>query len=173
MQRPPYLRWAAAAILIAGSAAWELRPEPTDLVPFLITGVPAGDTIEESDLEWREVPAGLVAAPDLSHPVAAVELRAGDPLLPSMLRGRASIPAGWWEVPAIIGAGAAAGDQVLLVVVDPPTTVVGIVMTGQRGDPYSLDFRPASVAVPAEAAPLIAAASAQGTLVAAVRPAGG
>ena len=83
------------------------------------------------------------------------------------------IPDGWWGVPVAIGANAAAGDEVLLVVVDPPTTVIGLVITGQRGDPYSLDYRPASVAVPAEAAPLIAAASAQGTLVAAVRPAGG
>ena len=108
LQRPPYLRWAAAAILIVGAAAWDFRPEPTDLVPFLIGAVPAGDPIEEADLEWREVPAGIVVAPNLSHPVAAVDLRAGDPLLASMLRGRASIPEGWWEVPVTIGPNAAA-----------------------------------------------------------------
>jgi hypothetical protein len=62
---------------------------------------------------------------------------------------------------------------VLLVVVDPPTTVTGIVVSPQRGDAYSLDYRPATVAVPLEMAPLIAAASAQGVLVAAIRSPGG
>jgi len=173
LQRPPYLRWAAAACLIIGAAVWDLRPEPTELHPFLVGAVPAGEPIEDEDIEWRQVPVGLMTAPDLSLPVAAIDLQPGDPLLDSTLRGPAAIPDGWWGVPVAIGGTAGPGDEVLLVVVDPPTTVTGIVITAQRGDPYSLDYRPASVAVPAAAAPLIAAASARGTLVAAVRPLGG
>ncbi|MCJ7725160.1 MAG: hypothetical protein MUP76_02055 [Acidimicrobiia bacterium] len=172
LQRPPYLRWAAAAILVIGAAVWDLRPEPTDLHPFLITAVSAGESIEATALEWRTIPAGLMVAPDLTHPVAAVDLASGTPLVPEMLRAPIAAPEGWWEVPVAVGAHAAAGDHVMLVVVDPPTTVAGIVMTAQHGDPYSLDYRPASVAVPAESAPLIAAASAHGTVVAAVRPDG-
>lgn len=172
LQRPPYLRWAAAVFLIVGTAAWDLRSEPTGLHPFLVGPVSAGDPIEKVDIEWREVPVGLVTTPDLSHPVAAIDLLPGEPLLDSMLRGPVVIPDGWWGVPVAIGANAGTGDEVLLVVVDPPTTVIGIVVTTQRGDPYSLDYQPASVAVPANVAPLIAAASAHGTLVAAVRPAG-
>jgi hypothetical protein len=75
-------------------------------------------------------------------------------------------------VPVTIGSQAAPGDPVLLVVTDPPTTISGIVVTAQRGDPYALDFRPATVAVPADAAALVAAASAKGLVVAAVRPSG-
>jgi hypothetical protein len=48
--------------------------------------------------------------------------------------------------------------------------VPGLVVDPQKGDAYSLDFRPAVVAVPAESAALVAAATAQGTLVVAVRP---
>ncbi|MBU1865463.1 MAG: hypothetical protein KKE89_03530 [Actinobacteria bacterium] len=173
LQRPPYLRWAAAALLVIGAAMWDLRPEPTTLHPYLITDVSAGDPIEDGDIEWRRVPAGLIAAPDLSAPIAATDLNSGQPLCDAMLRKPAVVPPGWWSVPVTVGSHAGAGDEVLLVVVDPPTTVVGIVVTPQRGDPYSLNYRPASVAVPAASAPLIAASSSSGTLVAAVRPASG
>lgn len=170
LQRPPYLRWAAAVLLLAGAALWDLRGDPTVLHPYLARDVAAGAPIAAADLEWREIPAGVAAAPDLSAPVAAVDLRAGEPLVAAVLQGPVVVPDGWWGVPVQVGAAARAGDHVLLVVTDPMTAVAGIVVTPQRGDPYSLDFRPASVAVPAEAAPLVAAASARGMLVAAVRP---
>lgn len=173
LKRPPYARWAVAAIVIVAAAAWDLRTEATTFHPFLTADVSAGETVTEGYLEWLEVPAGLVPTPDLSHPTATIDLRAGEPLLDSMLQGAVAVPAGWWEVPAPIGAHALPGDEVLLVVVEPPTTVTGIVVSPQRGDAYSLDYRPATVAVPLEMAPLIAAASAQGVLVAAVRPPGG
>jgi hypothetical protein len=48
--------------------------------------------------------------------------------------------------------------------------VEGLVVTPQQGDAYSLDYRPAVVAVPAEAAALVASAAAAGSLVAAVAP---
>ena len=163
LQRPPYLRWAAA---------WDMSGDPTSLHPYLATDVAAGDAIGETDVEWREVPMGMLPAPDLTRPVAAADLQAGDPLLDAVLRGPVAVPDGWWAVPVAVGANAGPGDEVLLVVTDPPTTISGVVVTAQKGDPYSLDFRPASVAVPAEAAALVAAASAQGVLVAAVRPAG-
>jgi len=172
LQRPPYLRWAAAALLVVGAAAWDLNEGPTSLHPYLITDVAAGDAVTDADVAWREVPAGMVQAPDLTRPVAAVDLQAGDPLLDAVLSGPVTVPDGWWAIPVAVGANAGPGDEVLLVVTDPPTTVSGIVVTAQRGDPYSLDFRPASVAVPAEAAALVAAASARGVLVAAVRPGG-
>ena len=69
-----------------------------------------------------------------------------------------------------VGAHAAAGDEVLLVVTDPPLTVRGVVVSAQQGDAYSLDYRPAVVAVPEESAAVVAAAAAAGTLVAAVAP---
>ena len=170
LQRPPYLRWAAALALVAGALAWDLRPPSVEPRPFLTADVAAGDPVPADAVEWRDVPTGLFPAADLTRPVAAVDLTAGTPLVGAVLRSPVAAPAGWWEVPVAVGAHAAAGDEVLLVVVDPPTTVLGLVVTAQRGDPYSLDYVPAAVAVPAESAPLVAAASAGGTLVAAVRP---
>jgi hypothetical protein len=170
LQRPPYLRWAAALALVLGAAAWDLRPAVTDLHPFLTAPVRAGEPIV--DWEWRAVPSGVLPDPiSPSGAAAAVDLPADTPLIEPTLRSPIAAPPGWWEVPVAVGAHASAGDEVLLVVVDPPTTVAGIVVTAQQGDPYSLDYVPAAVAVPAEFAPLVAAASAGGTLVAAVRPA--
>jgi hypothetical protein len=172
LQRPPYLRWAAAGLLVLGAFVWEARGSPAVLHPFLARDVAAGTPIGEDDVEWREIPAGLAARPDLASAVAAVDLAAGEPLFTAALQGPVGIPDGWWGVPVQVGAAARAGDQVLLVVTDPMASVSGIVVTPQQGDPYSLDFRPASVAVPAESAPMVAAAAARGVLVAAVRPGG-
>ena len=61
------------------------------------------------------------------------------------------MPEGWWELTVAVGPNAAAGDDVMLVIVEPPATVPGLVVSPQQGDAYSLDYRPAVVAVPAEA----------------------
>jgi hypothetical protein len=172
LQRPPYLRWAAAVLLVIGALLWDLRGEPTVLHPYLTRAVAAGETIGEDDLEWREIPAGILPVVDLDTPVAGVDLAAGLPVMDAALRRPVTVPEGWWSVPVQVDAAAGAGDRVLLVVTEPPATVTGLVVSPQRGDPYSLDFRPASVAVPGESAPLVAAAAARGVLVAAVRPGG-
>jgi hypothetical protein len=44
------------------------------------------------------------------------------------------------------------------------------VLEAETGDAYSLDFRPAIVAVPEEAAPVVAAAAGEGRIIAVVRP---
>lgn len=170
LPRPPYLRWAAAALLVLGAFAWDQRAPAAALHPFAARPVPAGEAIEASYIAWKEVPAGLLAAPDLEGATAAVDLAAGDPLVEAVLRRGAAAPQGWWEVTVAVGAHAAAGDEVLLVVIDPPLTVRGVVVSPQQGDAYSLDYRPAVVAVPEEAAAVVAAAAASGSLVAAVAP---
>jgi hypothetical protein len=121
-------------------------------------------------VDWRQVPTGLLAAADPEGATAAVDLDAGAPLVEAVLRRGAAVPEGWWEVPVAVGAHARAGSEVMLVILDPPATVSGLVVSPQQGDAYSLDYRPAVVAVPAESAALVAAAAAAGTLVAAVAP---
>jgi hypothetical protein len=172
LQHPPYLRWAAAALILIGAAAWEFRPRTTHLHPFLTEQIEAGDVIGATDVEWREVPSGLLPLPDLSTPVAASRLSPGTPLLDPLLTGPVVVPDGWWTVPVQVGEHARPGDTVLLVVTDPPIAVSGTVIEAQSGDPYSIDYRPATVAVPQDAAPLVAAAASEGYLVAAVRPDG-
>jgi hypothetical protein len=170
LPRPPYLRWAAAALLILGAFAWDLRSPAVELRPFASRPVRAGEVLDASAVAWRPVPAGLLAAPDLAGATAAVDLAAGDPLVAAVLRQGAVVPDGWWEVAVEVGAHAAAGDEVMLVVVDPPATIPGLVVIPQQGDAYSLDYRPAVVAVPADSAALAAAAAAAGSLVVAVAP---
>ena len=170
MQRPPYLRRAAAVALVIGAVVWDLRGSATEAHPFAANAIAAGEPIGSDDVRWRRLPEGSFAIPDLGGGVAAVDLAAGDPITGSVLTPPSEIPEGWWAVPVDVGPHALSGDPVLLVVTDPPLTVAGIVVTGQRGDPYSLDYRPALVAVPGEMAPVIAAAARAGLLVAAVRP---
>jgi hypothetical protein len=170
LQRPPYLRRAAAVALVAAAFAWDLRGSSTEVHPFAARAIAAGSPIDQADLTWRRIPEGSFDVPELTGRVAAVDLAAGDPISGSVLAPPTSVPAGWWAVPVDVGAHAVTGEPVLLVVTDPPLTVGGIVVSTQRGDPYSLDYRPALVAVPGEVAPVIAAAGRAGLLVTAVRP---
>ena len=79
------------------------------------------------------------------------------------------VPPSWWTVPIDVGTLAVPGDEVLLVLADPPINVSGIVVSAQSGDAFSLAFRPAAVAVPSEAAALVAAAEREGVLITAIR----
>ncbi len=170
LPRPPYLRWAGAALLLLGALAWDLRGPAMELRPFAGRPLRAGEALDDSAVEWREVPAGLLRAPDLDGATAAVDLAPGDPLVDAVLSREVAVPPGWWKVPLAVGTYAAAGDSVMLVITDPPATVEGLVVSPQQGDAYSLDYRPAVVAVPADAAAQVAAAAAAGSLVAAVAP---
>lgn len=170
LPRPPYLRWAAAALLLLGAFAWDRRAPALEPQAFAARDLQAGEALDASAVSWREAPAGLLPSPNLQGASAAVDLAAGDPLVPAVLDYGPAIPQGWWKIPLAIGPHAGPGDEVMLLVADPPATVPGLVVSPQRGDTYSLDYRPAVVAVPAEAAALVAAAAAAGTLVAAVAP---
>lgn len=170
LPRPPYLRWAGAALLLAGALVWDLRGPAVELRPFAAHTLHRGETVDASAIEWREVPAGLLPAANLDGVAAAVDLAAGDPLVAAVLGRGVAVPEGWWEVPVAVGTHAAAGDSVMLVITDPPATVEGLVVNPQQGDAYSLNYRPAVVAVPAAAGALVAAAVADGSLVAAVAP---
>lgn len=170
LPRPPYLRWAGAALLLLAALAWDLRGPAVEMRPFASRSLAAGEALDAAAVEWREVPAGLLPAPNLSGATAAVDLAAGDPLLDAVLGRGIAVPAGWWKVPVAVGTYAAAGDSVMLVLTDPPATVQGLVISPQQGDAYSLDYRPAVVAVPGESAALVAAAAAAGSVVAALAP---
>ena len=170
LQPPPYLRWAAAALLVVGAILWDLRASGAEAYPFAARSIAAGAPLASADVVWRRLPAGAYPIPDLEAAVTAVDLAPGEPITAAVLAGPVAIPDGWWAVPMDVSSHAGAGDDVLLVIVDPPLTLPGIVIEPQVGDATSLDHRPALVAVPGSQAPLVAAAEAGGLLVTAVRP---
>ncbi len=71
LPRPPYLRWAAAALLVLGALAWDLRSPAVELRPFASRPVRAGEALDASAVAWREVPAGLLALPQVDPGGAA------------------------------------------------------------------------------------------------------
>ncbi len=170
LQRPPYLRRAAAAALVLAAFVWDVRTAATAPYHVAATAIAAGTAIDDTAVSWVDLPAGVLVVPDLRGAVAASDIRAGEPLTPALLVGDVSAPDGWWMVPIAVGTLAAPGDEALLVVADPPISVIGRVLERQVGDPYDLDHRPASIAVPGDMAPLIAAAEHQGLLITAIRP---
>jgi SHS2 domain-containing protein len=158
LQRPPYLRWAAAGSLVLAAFLWDLARAGTVPYPFAARDIAAGSPIDASSVRWRSMPGGLAEAPDLAGTSALVPIPAGEPITAATVGTPPRVPDGWWAVPIDLAPGVAPGDEVLLVVSDPPLTVPGIVVSPGSGDRYGLDARPASVAVPGEAAAVVAAA---------------
>lgn len=157
-------------LLVVAAFAWDLRQAATEPYPVAARPIAAGAALTDDDVIWIELPASRLPAPNLKQASAAVDIAQGEPLSPAVLTEPRSAPDGWWVLPIVVGSLASPGDEALLVVADPPITVVGVVLEPQVGDPYDLDHRPAAVAVPPESAPLIAAAQEQGLLVTAIRP---
>jgi Flp pilus assembly protein CpaB len=172
LQPPSLVRRAAAVLLVLGAVAWDLHEGATEAVPVAASPIGVGVTIGAGDVAWIEVPIGLIppAERDPIGSVAAVPIGVGEPLTDAVLGDPVHAPEGWWTVPIAIGTLPSPGDEVMLVVTEPPISVVGLVVEAQTGDPFDLGHRPAAVAVPPEAAPVVAAAAQQGLLVTAVRP---
>lgn len=168
LTRPPYLRWAAAVLLVLLALAWDLRGRGGVAYPFAATAIEAGAVIGEDDVEWRTAPRGLLAAPDLSAPVAARSIAAGEPILPSSLDDDAGVPEGWWAVPVALPPAATRGAAVRLIGpdgVESDGIVVGV------GSTELLSFSDVGlVAVPPERAAAVAAAAVEGTLIVLIAP---
>jgi Flp pilus assembly protein CpaB len=173
LQRPPYLRRIAALALVVAAIAWDLAEAATEPFPIAARPIARGAPITAEDIDWIEVPAGLFTVPGLDLTAAAVDLAPGEPITVAVLAEVPAIPADWWTVAVGLEAQALPGDEVLLLVTEPPFRAIGVVLTPQVGDAFSLDHRPATIAVPPEAAPLVAAAEQEGRLITAARPAPG
>lgn len=164
-ERPPLSRWLAGAILVTVAAWSEFAPPPTAAVPFLAVDVPAGTHIQEQHLTYREVPAGTFPVAGLDEMVAATDLSAGDPLVPSLVT-EVDIPDGWLLIEAPVPDHA------------PPGTVAVAIVLGEGGLPREIPARvvargatdafgdsQGTIAVPAAAVAEAAAAAADGRLV--------
>ncbi len=169
LTRPPYLRWAAAALMLVGAMVWDLRGRAGEPYPFAARPITAGATITETDVVWRTVPGDLLATPDLSAPVASRAIAAGEPILPSALDADGGIPDGWWSVPVALPAATTVGARVRLIVPGPGVESNGIVMAVGTEDLFAVGGS-GLVAVPPEHAPTVALAAMEGTLIVLVAP---
>jgi len=169
-RRPPYLRWVAAALLVAAAAWLDLRPDPTELRPFAAIDLPTGATIEASEIDWRLVPRGVLPPFDDPAGVVVRSVAAGEPLLPSSIAtDRVPAPDGWWTMEVRLPKGAVPGQPVQLIVLPADPTgalqsVMGLVIVPTPGqqDPLAVEELPGLIAVPGEKAILAAAAIADG-----------
>lgn len=154
LSRPPYLRWLFAALIVVGGLVAELLPDRTARHPFAIDHVAVGQSVDHSDVVWREVPDGLLAPVILPH-VAERAIRPGEPLLAggNGAGGQGDIPAGWWAVELDLPAGARPGMAVR--VVTASGTFDGIVAQVRDGD---FGERTGLVALPGDHADRVAPA---------------
>ena len=169
LTRPPYVRWAAAAAVVVAAFLWDLRGSSQILYPFASTAIAAGAPITETEAEWRRIPDGTMTLPDLRNPVAARDLPAGEPIVPSAVSGAMAIPDGWWSVPVPLPATALPGTTVHLVDATSGFETDGIVVAAGSNDMLSFE-QSGMAAVPPDAATLIAIAASEGTLVVLLQP---
>lgn len=158
LARPPYLRWALAALVVLAGLIVELRPATTVPHPFTTTAVQMGDTIDETSVVWRDVPIGLL--PPVSLPaVAPRALDAGEPVPAGTAVSGSGVPPGWWALELPVPAGAAPGMDVR-VVTDGVVTDGAVVRlaTGDFGGTTAL------VAIPEAASTDVASAARDGSV---------
>jgi hypothetical protein len=171
MARPPYLRWLAAAGIIAIGLLIEFSDRATTPHPFVATDVAAGTVIAADDVEWRDVPGGYLVAPRFEGLVAATDLTSGTPLLKSLLRSREPTPVDWWAVPVPVPPGIPTGAEVQLVLTLTGERIPGRIVAAAVDTGFGFE-NPGLVAIPPDHVAAVAAAAATSDLVVAVRPAG-
>jgi len=169
LRRPPYARWLVAVGLVAAAAFIDLADPPTEPHPYVVDAVAIGDRVEPSDLEWRDVPVGLLPPADIEGSVATRQLQANTPLLPGDLAGRPVIPADWWVVPLPIPGESVPGTTIRIVLTDTATTVDGIAVAAGPKDPLSSQAT-GLAAVPAGSAAAVASAAANQRVVVLISP---
>ena len=164
LARPPYLRRTLAVLILVLAVGWELRPSPTELRPYLVRDVAAGEEVREEDLEWRAVPTGIL--PEYASPTGLflVDVKRGMPLVASVVGEASPLPDGWWSLEVPVPEGTSAGLDVRLVVDvrSVPKIIPGIVVRLLGAD--SIDGAKALVAIPEAEAGAAAAALADGSL---------
>ena len=169
MRRPPYARWFAAVAVLAVAAAIDLSDAPTRSHPYLTAPATMGQTLDESLLEWREVPEGVLPHVDIDAVVATRDLSAGEPLLPSGVTTPPTIPPDWWAVPLPIPGNPAPGTAVRIVLTDTSATVEGVVVSAAFQDGFTYQHT-GLAAVPGEHADAVAAAAIDQRLVVLLAP---
>lgn len=169
LDRPPYLRWAAASVIVVVALLLQAVSPESESYPFLNRDVNAGETITDEDLGWRQIPMGLLPpASDVVGP-AVHALEEGDPFLRGSVRSGTVVPDGWWAVPAPVPESVPPGTRVRLIAVLDGFSADGIVSSSGLDTGFG-DRTLGSVAVPEEAAIRMSLAAVIDQLVVLVAP---
>lgn len=154
----PWGRWAIVLLVAAVSLYVEFRPDPTVAQPFATTVILPGDTIDGTNTEMRDVPAGLLE-PATRGDTATRTISPDAPVLATDTRSDTlSIPSGWWVVQVPLPAGTHTGDRVRMVLIESGADVDGVVAYPGSDDPFSTVE--GGVAVPPERSSEVAIAAA-------------
>lgn len=156
LTRPAIVRPLVAIMLVAAGVAVELRPRPTVLHPFAIEDLPAGSTIDDRSVTYRQIPDGMLMPVRLPI-VADRAVRLGEPILePGTIP---TAPPDWWALDLPAPEAAGIGSPVRLVLTRSDTDPIGVtgLVIGRSDDGYG---RPtALIAVPETWADLVGAAA--------------
>jgi hypothetical protein len=170
-RRPPYGRWVAAAALLVVAFVMDTSGRATEPRPFAAHDLAAGHVVTDEDVEWRDVPAGLLPAPDLAGATVGRSLIAGEPIVPGALRSAGAVPAGWWAVPLTLPTTIGPGAPVQVVDLSTGAVAGGIVVTPGGEGAFGV-AEPGLVALPGEAAATMAVAAARDEVAVLFAPAG-
>ncbi|MDH5422237.1 MAG: SAF domain-containing protein [Acidimicrobiia bacterium] len=165
--RPPWIRWTLSTCLLVAAFALEIRGPATADHWFATTDIPAGTPLTPDQFRTVQVPTGLFPSIE-PHGFARTEIYSGDPLLDGDVTDQSvRAPDDWWVIELPVPARLRVGQTVLLVVLDADTatTVGGLaVAVDPTRDPFGGTSAIGSIAVPSDAAAVVAAAAATGNV---------
>ncbi len=166
--RPPYARYAAAALVVMVALWMDLRPAPSESRLVARQDIPAGTALELSQFEATPLPAGMFPLVTPSG-VAAVGIAKGDLLLTSHVAAVAP-PDGWWVVRLPVPPGVRPGTELKVVLLTPdptkqPEAVPGLVIVPPDRSSAGFGDPEGSVAIPEGAVERVAAAVAAGRVI--------
>lgn len=168
LSKPPYLRWIAAVVLVAAAFAWDMSRRATELAPFAARAIDRGEVIEADSIAWKPAPVGLFRSVQVPMGTAVVRIGAGDPITEGMVSTGDHVPDGWWTVPMDVPPAVTPGSEVRVVLADG-FGITGVVVEPSREDTFGVRTD-GLVAVPGDAADIVAVASTAGQLVVLFEP---
>ncbi len=160
MKHPPVWRHLAAAALVVFGLYGEFRQPPVSSHPYLSADVEAGAVIDQ--LEWREIPAGVLPSVTDLPLVARIDLPAGTPLIPSVL-GEVVPPEGWLSLVIEMPTLTAPGTRLMLLTDQTSDPVDAVVLASARDD-IGYGAPTGIIAIAPDKALTVARAAASGSL---------
>ena len=156
-------------------AVWlDLRPPDTVQVPFAGADIAVGDRPAAADVEWTDIPEGVVAQPVTRDELAGAaqfgrNVAAGDPILASdLVEQDSGVPSDWWILAMDLPFDTHPGQNVQLVVLptqglEPPAPIPAVVVRPAQNESglFGSSAGAGQLAVPPEHAATAAAAVAE------------